>query len=209
MPLPIRILVIDPQELVRAGIRAIAGTTDDIKVAAEASDVGIGLEEFRKSKPEVVLLALRFPDSCAIDVLPAFFAADPAARIIVIADHAGDAEIANTLKIGAKGYLSKDTSSSQLLTAIRAVAAGRRFIPENVAEKLGEHVGSEELTQAELNILRMLVGGMSNKEIAFALDVSENTVKSHLRNIFGKLAVSDRVTAVTTAIRRGLVRVDL
>jgi DNA-binding NarL/FixJ family response regulator len=171
--------------------------------------VDIGLEEFRKSKPEVVLLALRFPDSCAIDVLPAFFAADPAAKIIVIADHAGDAEIANTLKIGAKGYLSKDTSSSQLLTAIRAVAAGRRFIPENVAEKLGEHVGSEELTQAELNILRMLVGGMSNKEIAFALDVSENTVKSHLRNIFGKLAVSDRVTAVTTAIRRGLVRVDL
>lgn len=209
MPSPIRILVIDRQESVRRGVRAIAEASDNLAIIDEAFDERSGVEKVRKLQPYVVILALRFPNFCASDVLPTFFAADPEAEIIVLAGHSDDAEIPIALKIRALEYLSKDTSRAQLKAAIRRIAAGRRFIPKAVAEKLGDDFGREELTQAEMNILRMLVGGMSNREIAFALDISENTVKSHLRNIFGKLDLSDRFEAATTAIRRGLVRVNL
>jgi len=113
------------------------------------------------------------------------------------------------LKKGALGYICKDVTPEELVDAIRTVAKGRKYIPSDVAAILSEHIGSEELTRAESNILRMIVGGMSNKEIAFALDISENTVKTHARNIFDKLGVSDRTSAATMAIKRGLVRTDL
>ena len=131
------------------------------------------------------------------------------ARIIVLAEHAGDAEIAKALKKGAAGYICKDISPDNLVDAIRTGAAGRKYIPDDIARILSEHVGKEELTPAESNVLRMVVGGMSNKEIAFALDVSENTVKTHVQNIFAKIGVSDRTSATMTAIKRGLVRIDL
>ena len=130
-------------------------------------------------------------------------------EVLGVGKDAGDAEITKALKKGALGYICKDVTPEELVTAIRTVAAGRKFIPPNVASILSEHIGSEELTPAESNILRMIVGGMSNKEIAFALDISENTVKTHASNIFDKLGVSDRTSAATLAIKRGLVRTDL
>jgi DNA-binding NarL/FixJ family response regulator len=157
----------------------------------------------------VTILGLHLPDSCAIDDLDNYFLEDPKAKIIVLAEHAGDAEITKALKKGASGYICKDVQPEELIKAIRTVAAGRKFIPSNIAQILSENLGREELTPAESTVLRMIVGGMSNKEIAFALDVSENTVKSHVQNIFGKIGVSDRTSAATTAIKRGLVRVDL
>ena len=126
-----------------------------------------------------------------------------------MAEHAGDAEISRALKKGAAGYICKDVAPEELIDAIKAVAAGRKYIPGNIAQVLTENLGREELTPTESNVLRMIVGGMSNKEIAFAMDISENTVKSHIQNIFGKIGVSDRTSAATTAIKRGLVRVDL
>jgi DNA-binding NarL/FixJ family response regulator len=154
-------------------------------------------------------LGLRFRDSCTIDDLDNYFIEDPKAKIMVLAEHAGDAEITRALKKGVLGYVCKDVTPEELVKAIRTVAGGRRFIPADVAAILSENIGREELTAAESNILRMIVGGMSNKEIAFALDISENTVKTHASNIYDKLGVSDRTSAATLAIKRGLVRTDL
>ncbi|MEQ1607125.1 MAG: response regulator transcription factor [Pyrinomonadaceae bacterium] len=205
----IKVLLIESQTLTRLGIKTVLAPTDDIDLIGEADNAADGLKSFSELKPDVVILGLRFPDSCTIDDLDNYFVATPSAKIIVLAEHAGDAEITRALKKGALGYICKDVEPDELLKAIRTVNAGRKYIPADIAEILSEHVGSEELTATESNVLRMIVGGMSNKEIAFALDISENTVKTHVQNIFGKIGVSDRTSATTTAIKRGLVRVDL
>ncbi len=202
-------LLVESQSLSRLGVRAVVETQDDFELAGETDNAADGFSKFRELKPAVTILGLRFPDSCSIDDLDDYFAEDPKAKIIVLAEHAGDAEISAALKKGAAGFICKDVSPEELISAIRTVAAGRKYIPSDIAQVLSENLGREELTQAESNILRMIVGGMSNKEMAFALDISENTVKSHIQNIFGKIGVSDRTSAATTAIKRGLVRVDL
>lgn len=205
----ITVLVIENQSLTRLGIRAVLAAEANMRLVGETDDPADGFTMFRDLDPDVTILGLRFPDSCSIDDLDNYFNERRKAKIIVLAEHAGDAEIAKALKKGAAGYICKDISPSGLVDAIRTVAAGRKYIPDDIARILSEHVGKEELTPAESNVLRMVVGGMSNKEIAFALDVSENTVKTHLQNIFAKIGVSDRTSATMTAIKRGLVRVEL
>ena len=207
--MPIRLLLIENQSLTRLGIRSVVDGQEDIEIAGEADSAADGFDLFQKMKPDVTILGLRFPDSCSIDDIDNYFIKDPKAKIIVLAEHAGDGEISRALRQGAAGYICKDISPEDLLTAIREVAAGRKYIPNDIAQILSENVGQETLTPAEQNVLRMIVGGMSNKEIAFALEVSENTVKTHVKNIFDKIGVSDRTSAATTAIKRGLVRVDL
>ncbi|QQS31589.1 MAG: response regulator transcription factor [Acidobacteriota bacterium] len=207
--MPTQVLIIESQPLVRVGIGAILANESDIEVIGEAGTAGEGFTLFTTRRPDVVLLSLRMPDSCAIDDLGSYFKEDAKAKIIILAERPGDAEISRALKQGATGYVTKDIEPELLIEAIRRVAAGGKFIPANVAGVLSENLGSEELTPAESNVLRMIVGGMSNKEIAFALDLSENTIKSHVSNIFDKMGVSDRTTAATTAIKRGLVRVDI
>jgi DNA-binding NarL/FixJ family response regulator len=203
------ILLVENQTLTRVGIKTILESESDVEIIAEAETGAKGFEFFRKFNPDVTILSLRTPDSCAIDTLDDYFAVDKKAKIIVLADHAGDAEISKALKKGALGYICKDVSPAELIKAIRTVGAGRKFIPSDIAAVLSENFGQEELTASEQRILQMIVGGMSNKEIAFALDISENTVKTHVKNIFDKIGVSDRTSAATTAIRRGLVRVDI
>jgi DNA-binding NarL/FixJ family response regulator len=205
----IKVLLVEDQPLTRLGVRSVIEKEADIELAGEADNSTDGFNKFRELKPNVTILGLRLRNSCTIDDLDNYFTAEPKARIIVLAEHAGDAEITKALKKGALGYICKDVSPEELISAIRTVAAGRKFIPPDIASILSEHIGSEELTPAESNILRMVVDGMSNKEIAFALDISENTVKTHTRNIIDKLGVSDRTSASTTAIKRGLVRTDL
>ncbi|MDM7921931.1 MAG: response regulator transcription factor [Pyrinomonadaceae bacterium] len=207
--MPINLLLIENQPLTRLGVRAVVADQADIELAGETDNAADGFRKFHELKPDVTILGLRLPDSCALDDLDNYFIEDPKAKIIVLAEHAGDAEISRALKKGAAGYICKDVSPEELIDAIRSVAAGRKYIPADIARILSENLGQEELTPTESTVLRMIVGGMSNKEIAFALDVSENTVKSHIQNIFGKIGVSDRTSAATTAIKRGLVRVDL
>jgi len=207
--MPVRLLLIENQQLVRLGIRSAVAAAGDIDVVGEAGDLADGYNLYSELQPNVVILGLRFPEGCSIDHLDKYLSGDSRARLIVLADHAGDAEISRALKKGALGYVCKDVEPAELIKAIRAVAAGRRYLPPDIAVILSEHAGREELTPAEVTVLRMIVGGMSNKEIAFALDLSENTVKTHVQNIFGKIGVSDRTSAATTAIKRGLVRVDL
>lgn len=180
-----------------------------MQLIGESGNAAEGFRLFKELNADVIILGLRLPDSCSIDDLDNYFIEDPRAKIIVLAEHAGDAEISRALKKGAAGFICKDVTPEELVNAIRTVGTGRKYIPADIAQILGENLGREELTPAESNVLRMIVGGMSNKEIAFALDVSENTVKTHIQNIFGKIGVSDRTSAATTAIKRGLVRVDL
>jgi DNA-binding NarL/FixJ family response regulator len=205
----IRVLLVENQPLTRLGVRSVLQNESDISIIAETGNAADAFAKFSELRPNVTILGLRLPDSCSIDDLDNYFLENPKARIIVLAEHAGDAEITKALKKGALGYICKDVTPEELVDAIRSVAEGRKYIPPDVAAILSEHIGSEELTPAESNILRMIVGGKSNKEIAFALDISENTVKTHARNIFDKLGVSDRTSAATTAIKRGLVRTDL
>lgn len=207
-PPVIRILLVENQTLVRVGIKTILRGQSDLEIVGEAESGAEGFELFLALKPDVAILSLRLPDSCAIDVLDDYFAADRRAKILILAEHAGDAEISRTLKKGASGYVCKDVSESELIKAIRAVGAGRKYIPADIAEILSENFNREELTAAERKILQLLVGGNSNKEIAFDLNVSENTVKTHVKNVFEKLGVSDRTSAATLAIKRGLVRID-
>ncbi len=206
---PIRVLLVENQPLIRIGIRTVLSAEADIEIAGEADSTAKGFSLFSELRPDVTILSLRMPDSCAIDELDNYFGKDENAKIIVLAEHAGDAEIAKTLKRGALGYICTDISPSELVKAIRTVRNGKKFIPDGIAQILSENIGREELTPAESNVLRMIVGGMSNKEIAFALDVTENTTKTHVKNIFEKIGVSDRTSAATLAIKRGLVRIDL
>ena len=206
---PIRVLLVEDQPLTRLGVRSVIEHEADIELVGEEDNSRDGFSRFRELRPNVTILGLRLRDSCTIDDLDNYFIADPKAKIVVLAQHAGDAEIKKALTKGALGYICKDVTPEDLVSAIRTVSKGRKFIPADVAAILSEHIGSEELTAAEANILRMIVGGMSNKEIAFALDISENTVKTHASNIYDKLGVSDRTSAATIAIKRGLVRTDL
>lgn len=206
---PVRVLIIENQTLLRLGIRTVLSGRDDFEIVGEADSGAEGFEKFRALHPDVTILSLRLPDSCAIDTLDDYFRAEKRSRILVLADTAGDAEISKALKKGALGYICKDISPEELTKALRAVAAGKKYIPSDIAEILSENFGSEELTATETRILQKIVAGRSNKEIAYELDVSENTVKTHVKNVFEKLGVSDRTSAATLAIRRGLVRIHL
>ncbi|MEZ5427875.1 MAG: response regulator transcription factor [Pyrinomonadaceae bacterium] len=203
MPKVIRTLLIESQTLTRIGIKTILGEQNDIDIVGEAETGAGGFEEFRRLKPDVTVLGLRLPDSCAVDDIEKYLAEDPQARIVVLAEQAGDAEISRSLKGGAYGYICKDATADQLIEAIRTVAGGRKYIPSGIAGILSENLGQEDLTPTERKVLAMIVEGKANKEIAYALEVSENTVKTHVKNIFSKLGVSDRTSAATTAIKRG------
>jgi len=205
----INILLIERQQLVRQGIEAVFRDNDRFTLSTSTADPKAGFELFKQLLPDVVILGLRFVDSCSIDALPAYFEIQPEAKIVILADNAGDGEIAKALKLGALAFVSKEGPTDDLLAAVEAAAKGKKYVPKDIAEILTAHYGEDELTPAETNVLQSIVGGMSNKEIAFALDVSENTVKSHIQNIFSKIGVSDRTSAATAAIKRGLVRVDL
>lgn len=205
----IKILIIENETFVRVGMREILSSQNDFQIVGETASSARGIELFQRMMPHVALISLRFPDTCAVTEIGKYLKITPHARIIVVASHAGDAEISRSLQEGAKGYICKDASETELIEAVRTVAAGRKYIPQNIAAILSENIGQEQLTASEKRILEMIVGGLSNKEIAHDLDISENTVKTHVKNIFDKIDVSDRTSAATTAIRRGLVRVDL
>lgn len=204
----IRVLLIENQTLTRVGIKTILEANSDFEIAGEAENGAEGFELFKRLNPDITILSLRLPDICAIDVLEDYFAENTRAKIIVLADSAGDAEISKALKRGANSYICKDVSENELVKAIRSVYAGKKYIQPEVAAILSQNLGQEELTATETRILQEIVAGKANKEIAFDFNVSENTVKTHVKNVFDKLGVSDRTSAATLAIRRGLVRMQ-
>jgi two-component system NarL family response regulator len=204
----LRILVADDHPVVRHGLIALVEHQPDMTVVAEAETGRQAVALFQAYHPDMVLMDLRMPELDGVEAILAIRAVAPQARILVLTTYDSDEDIYRGLRAGAMGYLLKDAPASDLLGAIRAVAAGQKRIPPEVAAKLAERMTSPELTLRELEVLRLVVGGQSNKEIGATLAIAEGTVRAHLNSIFQKLEAQDRTQAATIAIRRGLVRLE-
>jgi two-component system NarL family response regulator len=201
----IRILVVEDHHIVRQGLVALLKTVPDLLVVAEASDGEKGMEAFRQYRPDVTLMDLRLPGIGGAEVVKQIRREFSDARIIVLTTFDGDEDIYRALQAGARGYMLKGMFGDELINAIRAVHAGKAWIPPVVAERLAGRVSGYALTARELDVLRLIVAGKSNKEIGSDLAISEATVKTHINSILGKLGVTDRTQAATTALQRGIV----
>ncbi len=201
----IRILVVDDHAIVRTGLVALLNTVDGLSVVGEASDGEQAIQLYRTLKPDVTLMDLRLPKVGGADAITKIREVNPAAKVIVLTTFDGDEDIYRALQAGAKGYLLKGMDAAELTDTIRAVHAGKSKIPSFVAEKLAERMGGPELTTRELEVLRRIVAGRSNKEIGSDLHISEATVKTHINSILSKLGVNDRTQAATSALQRGIV----
>lgn len=191
--------------MVRQGLVALIKTVPDMSVVAEAADGEQAVVLFRRHQPDVTIMDLRLPGMGGVEAIGAIRRDFPAARIIVLTTFDGDENIFRALQAGARGYLLKDMFGDELMEAIRTVHAGKMRIPAPVAERLAGRMGGPSLTNRELDVLRLIVSGKSNKEIGGELSISEATVKTHINNILSKLGVSDRTQAATTALQRGII----
>jgi DNA-binding NarL/FixJ family response regulator len=201
----IRILTVDDHPILRDGLTAIIELEADMYVVGEAASGSEALTAFRLLRPDVTLMDLQMPGIGGVEAIHAIRAEFPAAKIIVLTTYASDAKAVRALKAGAVGYLLKSSVRKELLDTIRAVDAGHRRIPPEIAHEIAIHAGEEVLSERELGVLRLVADGHANKQIAWRLQISEDTVKSHMKNIFAKLDVADRTHAVTVAVRRGII----
>jgi DNA-binding NarL/FixJ family response regulator len=201
----IRIIVVDDQAVVRQGFVSLISTVPDMRVIAQGTNGREAVALYREHRPDVVLMDLRMPEMGGVEAISTIRREFSDAKVIVLTTYDGDEDIYRSLQAGAQGYLLKDMFFEELESAIRAVHAGGRKIPGVVAERLAGRMGGSDLTGRELEVLELIVGGRSNKEIGTALGISEATVKSHINSILGKLGVTDRTQAATTALQRGIV----
>ena len=207
-PEQIRILVVDDHFVVRMGLTTLINSQSDMSVVGEAANGKQAIAQFNDCKPDVTLMDLRMPEMGGVDAISAIRQENPECRIIILTTYDGDEDIYRAFQAGARAYLLKDMHRDDLLEAIRAVHRGQRFIPPAVASSLADRMPRSELTTRELEVLKLIVKGMSNKEIAGVLVIAEGTVKIHVNNVLSKLGVSDRTKAATTAIQRGIVHLD-
>jgi DNA-binding NarL/FixJ family response regulator len=201
----IRILVADDHYIVRMGLISLVSTEPDMEVVAEAANGAQAVELYGKHAPDLVLMDLSMPVKDGIQATVEIRSKFPAARILMLTTFDGDDDIHKALRAGAQGYVLKNSTGDSLIPALRTVAAGQRWIPQEVAGRLNSRKMFEELTPREIQVLQQLAKGLANKEIADTLNISEHTVKDHLKNILGKLRVADRTEAVTKAITRGII----
>jgi DNA-binding NarL/FixJ family response regulator len=199
------VLSVDDHPLLREGIAALIGNQTDMQLVAEASNGREALELFRKHRPDITLMDLQMPDMNGIDAMSSIRGEFPNARIIVLTTHAGDVQVSRALKAGARAYLLKGSLRKELLETIRAVDAGQKRLSSQVAAEIAEHATDETLTPREIEVLRLVAGGNANKEIAAKLSLTEETVKSHVRNILAKLGANDRTHAVAISVKRGII----
>lgn len=204
----IRLLVVDDHQAFRLGLVAIVNEYSDLEVVAEAGTATQAIELCRTCHPDVVLMDLRLPGMSGVEATLAIRKEFPQCRIIVITTYDGDEDIYRALQSGAQGYLLKDMSKEELVDAIRTVHAGECRIPPNVASRLAARVGRPELTPREIEVLKFVAKGKSNKEIAQHLDITEDTVKGHLKSVFAKLGVSDRTQAAMSALQHGIMHLE-
>jgi DNA-binding NarL/FixJ family response regulator len=204
----IRILVADDERLFRAGLRLLLERAPAIRVVAEAATGAEAVAQYALHRPDVALLDLRFPDMCGVEAIRAIREQFLIARIVVLTACAGDEDVYQSLRAGARAYLSKDATPEELIDCIERVHRGETIVPPPAAAKLAERTAGPGLTDRELAVLRLIAAGRSNKEIAADLYITEGTVKTHVKHILERLGVQDRTQAVTAALRRGFVQMD-
>ena len=201
----IRILAVDDHPVFRQGIAGLIEGQADMTLAGEASNGREALQQFRAHQPDVTLMDLQMPEMNGLDALIAIRGEFPEARIIVLTTYAGDMQVLRAIKAGARGYLLKNTLHKELVDTIRAVHAGRKYISSEASFELAEHASDDALTPAEIRVLRLIAEGNANKEIAAKLAISEDTVKSQVRNILSKLGAKDRTHAAMIGLKRGII----
>ena len=202
----VTILTVDDHALLRKGIAALVNAEPDMKLIAEASNGRDAVESFRLHRPDVTLMDIQMPGFNGIEAIDYILSEFPDAHIIVLTTYTGDVQALRALRAGARGYVLKGHVHRELLETIRAVHAGQKRIPPDIAAELAEHAADDELTSRELDVLRLIAAGNSNKLVADQLSIGEATVKSHVTNILSKLGANDRVHAVTIALKRGIIQ---
>jgi len=206
-PKSIRILAVDDHPLVRQGISGLLAVQSDMSLVAEASNGRDAIQQFRAHRPDVTLMDLQMPEMSGLDAIIAIRNEFPEARIVVLTTYTGDVQILRALKAGARAYLLKSLLHKELLETIRAVHAGKKTLSPEASFQLAEHLTDDALTPAEIKVLRLIAAGNANKQIADQLAISEETVKSQVKNILSKLGASDRTHAAVIGIRRGIIEV--
>lgn len=204
----IRILTVDDHPILRKGIAALVNGEPDMKLVAESSNGNAAVEAFRSHRPDVTIMDLQMPGMDGVDAIHAIRAEAPDARIIVLTTYGGDTRVLRALRAGARGYILKGNVHEELLSAIRAVHAGQKRIPPDVAAELASHATDDALTEREIDVLKLIAEGNANKQIADTLSISEATVKARVTNILSKLGANDRSHAVTIGLKRGIIELD-
>jgi two-component system NarL family response regulator len=207
-PQSIKIMIVDDHPVVREGLSRIIVSESGMEVIAEAGTGAEALKQYRKLRPDIVLLDMRMPEMTGLQTIEAIRKEFSNARIIVLSTYDLEEDIYQSLQAGARGYILKDSPRNELLASIRRVHAGERVIPPTIATRLAERIGGNELTAREFEVLKLIVNGRSNKQIGDDLGISEGTVKSHVNNILDKLGVTDRTQAVSVALKRGIVHLE-
>lgn len=204
---PIRILTVEDHPVFREGLTRIIGSEPDMRLVGQAANAAEAIAEFRRHRPDITLMDLRLPGTNGTDTLISIRGEYPDARIIMLTTSDGDGDIQRAMRAGAWGYILKSMPQEELLDVVRSVHAGRRHVPAEVAARLAEHWGEEDLTTRELEVLRLIRDGYRNKQIADQLVIAETTVSFHIKNLVNKLGANDRTHAVTIALRRGLLNI--
>jgi DNA-binding NarL/FixJ family response regulator len=205
---PIKVLIIDDHPVVRLGLRTMLESEDHIVVTGTAGSAKEGMEAVQQAKPDVVLMDLRMPEMEGVEAITELRHIDPNIRVVVLTNYEEDEYIFRAMQAGAMGYLLKNTPQEEIIRAVDQVAHNRRCISPEVARRLTETIAREELTQRELEVLKLVADGLTNKEIAEKLFISAKTARNHVANCLVKLGADDRTEAVTTAVRRGLFRLS-
>jgi DNA-binding NarL/FixJ family response regulator len=203
----IRILTVDDHPMLREGIAAVLASEQGMMLVAEASNGREAIEQFRTHRPDVTLMDVQMPEVNGIDAIVKIREEFPDARIIVLTTYSGDAQAARAFKAGAAGYLLKNMGRKELIDTIRTVHAGKKRIPAEIAVGIAEHHSDDALTEREIQVLRGVAAGNANKRVAQLLNVSEETIKAHMKSILSKLGANDRTHAVTIALKRGIIEI--